>query len=1129
MSCPTPPDVGVSPRRNPRRAQLNDNRSSISEGSTVPKSPPPGKRRSLSKSLTDSSGVMSPIRSPRSPGPKSPIPPGKRDSGVSPRNRASLFSISREKEHPHCLSNEDHSMKILTPGDVTALRCEDCQTLGAAAAGMRRRLYQCCDCVNGPIICKQCLSRRHLLLEEKTKRREIDGDNQQELDEMLQRVSRDRLRVADRIKAAKEWQQQLATTCATMSDLEDSTREEIFLDAKEEYEKITSKVDSIATTHQLSLRETVGYTNVVVGTSRSALPTIEFLEVLTTSLSLPHNSIVVRGLGELQLPREQDLKFLRDLAREKPQGVGRPIRDDTTPLPFSVSDLKKISQMETLASSVLSLWRLKPGSVVDELAENLIFPPEIGQIPHGNFTCHSPAKFAYIYTLAEGAKERCRSQFCKSKSSLLILVLVLYCCEGPDIDRLVGFSDAPQPRQQTSKSNNEWEAYQQKVGGTRNPSIREVIERSLHIMANLEDGDTEASEQVQESMLKWVKVLGGLLAAIDTTGTTMSNKLTHCSTGVSLGLVDEYKRGERLIGWPFPLSTSRNDNVLRTFAECTGDGICHVIHSAYDMITLSDVSLYPGEEEVLLPPFSIFSIDSSKEASAGLVVYASNCMAQQLNAMSGLQQVTSVFKKESIAEMGKASNILKQIVEGPSCELTIGIRQLNNRNKLDPAVAEKILRGGLQNSSHCLHERLLNNPILSVLCNDEVSCVARQRNASIVPSQLDRIPTSRELPPEMIPAIKLFTAIGEENCSEAYQTLKSGACDAYDKSLLKIYESSSLHLACALQSFECSDEGLFCIKTMATPCEKVMWYHKGEDPMDLISSCDASGQTPLHISVIYGHWKISRVLIGCGVSCLKTDRLCRTPLHIAAISEAFQRDDEALKVLDTLATDDTIDLPDENDLKRTALLKSVDKGFVATSRTLSLRCDINVVDSNGRNALHIAADLSNINMMSVLISQGISLDHLFDGKTCLEKCSSVEIFQKGKGNQVYKRLATRAATEWLHSTDSNGRTPLHRAAMAGRVVMVETLIDSGSPIDQQDNSGRCPLQAAIELGEGDREGVCTALLPISSLTLNKKCQEELRRIMGSSKAARRQSKPNPTTEAVEKRRARKSLSSMSSR
>ena len=69
--------------------------------------------------------------------------------------------------------------------------------------------------------------------------------------------------------------------------------------------------------------------------------------------------------------------------------------------------------------------------------------------------------------------------------------------------------------------------------------------------------------------------------------------------------------------------------------------------------------------------------------------------------------------------------------------------------------------------------------------------------------------------------------------------------------------------------------------------------------------------------------------------------------------------------------------------------------------------------------------------------------------------------RKGDQKQVEKYLQGGVSVD---TTDPQGRTALHHAAMGGQKEVIEALITAGADVNVQDADGKTPLQLAHEAG-----------------------------------------------------------------
>ncbi|KKA29971.1 hypothetical protein TD95_005206 [Thielaviopsis punctulata] len=131
--------------------------------------------------------------------------------------------------------------------------------------------------------------------------------------------------------------------------------------------------------------------------------------------------------------------------------------------------------------------------------------------------------------------------------------------------------------------------------------------------------------------------------------------------------------------------------------------------------------------------------------------------------------------------------------------------------------------------------------------------------------------------------------------------------------------------------------------------------------------------------------------------------------------------------------------------------------------------DPDVQDDSGWTPLMIAVNVADSdNVVSLLLQKGADTNI----KNSLDQTIMHSIASKKKLDLARKFLEMKPPVS-VRVKDKRGQYPIHRAAAAGSVPMVELLLKNRSPIDASDSAGSTALHHAISEGHGD---VAVALL-----------------------------------------------------
>jgi|GEM_PF-3524381 len=251
----------------------------------------------------------------------------------------------------------------------------------------------------------------------------------------------------------------------------------------------------------------------------------------------------------------------------------------------------------------------------------------------------------------------------------------------------------------------------------------------------------------------------------------------------------------------------------------------------------------------------------------------------------------------------------------------------------------------------------------------------------------------------------------------------------------------------------------------------------------ILNIADDNGNTPLHNAIIQGNTKVTRALIQTGASIDKPNLLGQTPLHLAA------------QVAD----------------KSTS--KSITKSLLkaAKKRKMDMKTYVSMRDSEGRNAVHLAAQTHNSReLIKVLMQSGVdprSVDS--KGKNAVTVCKDThgrslgELVRRGvpdtnrdtvvdweiqkkwekekkkaylkqsqkhfqKARSLAKKIYPKDQYPHLHHLDKRGYNPslLTMAVMFGRKLTIDHLLELGYTNANFDDVQKAVITAA-QMGKND--------------------------------------------------------------
>ncbi|GFQ94778.1 ankyrin repeat-containing protein [Trichonephila clavata] len=218
-----------------------------------------------------------------------------------------------------------------------------------------------------------------------------------------------------------------------------------------------------------------------------------------------------------------------------------------------------------------------------------------------------------------------------------------------------------------------------------------------------------------------------------------------------------------------------------------------------------------------------------------------------------------------------------------------------------------------------------------------------------------------------------------------------------------------------------------------------------------------SKYTPLHLACMVWAERIIKELVKAGAAVNQPDKFGNTPMHWLLDNE---KNKEVKKFLEKQGgvVRDRPEICDE-------IVESVGEMVDVWSRRFLPKLkgkvvlkaiseeNINGKDSGGCTALHRAAQVSNPEVIKLLIEKGAGInDRNNRGETALHLAAFL-----GKRKNV-KALIEGGAT--VNAKSNNKAVPLHLACLARRIGTIEELINAGGDLDTVDKFGCSPLNYA---------------------------------------------------------------------
>eukprot|EP01065_Artemidia_motanka_P052238 TRINITY_DN9374_c0_g1_i2.p1 TRINITY_DN9374_c0_g1~~TRINITY_DN9374_c0_g1_i2.p1 ORF type:complete len:916 (+),score=337.13 TRINITY_DN9374_c0_g1_i2:1233-3980(+) len=288
------------------------------------------------------------------------------------------------------------------------------------------------------------------------------------------------------------------------------------------------------------------------------------------------------------------------------------------------------AQMGDFAGRLIKWYREKPGDVLDEMVENLRFPP------------HCRDESATVRALAEAvASKPGISEEYSDLSPIELVVLRSYTQHPVDVDRDLGWPDAPPARRSHEPPGvlaarkdyeskfTDWNWAVEKDGvPCRNGSLFGPVCAAMR-----DQGPGGDAEQWSEGVLRrWIKWACCVAAVCWSDSDAEAPDLWRGLGGGALpaSVVDRHRslKDGALLGWPSKSSTSFDQTASREYmmgvaanstSQPTEDRpgtILFRIKAARTGRQLQAISQYPAEAELLFGPLTLFRVDSVAEEPA---------------------------------------------------------------------------------------------------------------------------------------------------------------------------------------------------------------------------------------------------------------------------------------------------------------------------------------------------------------------------------------------------------------------------------------------------------------------------------------------------------------------------------
>jgi len=211
--------------------------------------------------------------------------------------------------------------------------------------------------------------------------------------------------------------------------------------------------------------------------------------------------------------------------------------------------------------------------------------------------------------------------------------------------------------------------------------------------------------------------------------------------------------------------------------------------------------------------------------------------------------------------------------------------------------------------------------------------------------------------------------------------------------------------------------------------------------------------------------------------------------------------------------------------RETALMVAAADPTLHECLTVLLQARRNVqvdrIGANGRNALHVAAEVSNFQALSSLLNAGANpevkvhlvvkrrsptsltrpssppkeVDSIHAGRNALHICCVVSPFEEEEEELTKKCITSllEACPKLINMPDNNGSMPLHLASWSGNLSAMQCLLETAASTIPVDSQGYTALDIAMVNGHD----ACAKLLREYTVTTSKKTMTKKTKSVGS--------------------------------
>ncbi|XP_053323897.1 serine/threonine-protein phosphatase 6 regulatory ankyrin repeat subunit B-like [Spea bombifrons] len=221
---------------------------------------------------------------------------------------------------------------------------------------------------------------------------------------------------------------------------------------------------------------------------------------------------------------------------------------------------------------------------------------------------------------------------------------------------------------------------------------------------------------------------------------------------------------------------------------------------------------------------------------------------------------------------------------------------------------------------------------------------------------------------------------------------------------------------------------------------------------------DEHGKAALHLAAEKGHDEIADVLLRHKAFVNAKTKLGLTPLHLCA-QKGYNHLVKML-VETHLACIDAMTLTLRTPLHLAAMNGQLD----VCNSLLTMKADVNAIDTDGQTALHLAAENDHSEVVKLFLKQKPELVTLanMDGSTCAHIAAA-----KGSVAVIKELLRFNKTGVTTTRNKTSDSTPLHLAAEGGHAEVVKVLLETGASASDENGEGMTAIHLAAKNGHID--------------------------------------------------------------